>query len=146
MCFLPYLEVGETHGAMVRTLDDARMYSADWRAYPASPARAHRWLLDWIEVWNEVLFPGFLTLGLAGLDVVSVRFPGRRGAGHAAAPGGPVEGLGKVVALYALLGLLAWWASIGPAGGLYTMLFDIVPGFGMLRAPARLGRRRARYP
>ena len=139
VCFIPYLEVGETHGAMVRTLDDARMYSADWRAYLASPARAHRWLLDWIEVWNEVLFPGFLTLGLAGLGVVSVRFPRRRGTGHAAAPGGPAEGLGPVVALYALLGLLAWWASLGPAGGLYTMLFDIVPGFGMLRAPARLG-------
>ena len=26
--FLPYLEVGDTHGAFVRTLDDARMYSA----------------------------------------------------------------------------------------------------------------------
>ena len=30
-------------------------------------------------------------------------------------------------------------ASLGPSGGLYTLLFETVPGFGMLRAPARLG-------
>ena len=65
VCFLPYLDVGETHGRFVRTLDDARAYSADWRAYLASSAHAHRWLLERIETWNEVLFPGFLLLGLA---------------------------------------------------------------------------------
>ena len=137
--FIPYLEVAETHGAMARTLDDARMYSADWRAYLASPARSHRWILTRIEVWNEVLFPGFLTLGLAAVGVVTgLRSNGSIPAGTtAAAPAR--QDRRRVVALYALLALLATWASLGPAGGLYTLLFETVPGFGMLRAPARLG-------
>ena len=75
VCFLPYLDVGETHGRFARTLDDARMYSADWRAYLASSAHAHHWLLDRIERWNEVLFPGFLLLGLAAVGVATVRLP-----------------------------------------------------------------------
>jgi hypothetical protein len=137
--FLPYLDVSETHGAMVRSLDDARMYSADWRAYLASPARSHRWLLTRIEVWNEVLFPGFLMLGLAALGVATALRP-------TATPREPSVGTistpvnhRRVIALYGTIALLAGWASLGPAGGLYTLLFETVPGFGMLRAPARLG-------
>ncbi len=139
LSFVPYLDVGETHGSVGRTLDDALMYSADWRAYLASPARSHRWLLERIEVWPEVLFPGFLTLGLAGLGLATIRRPVPAEARHTVAPPGPRRERVSVVALYALLGLLAWWASLGPAGGLYTVLFEVVPGFGMLRAPARLG-------
>lgn len=135
--FLPYLEVSETHGAMTRNLDDARMYSADWRAYLASPARSHRWLLTRIEVWNEVLFPGFLMLGLATVGVVT----GRRDEARPVASAHALqrEAGGHVVALYGTIALLAGWASFGPAGGLYTVLFETVPGFDMLRAPARLG-------
>ena len=136
--FLPYLEVGDTHGAFVRTLDDARMYSADWRAYLASPARAHRWLLDWIEVWEEVLFPGFVTLALAGIGV-AVGLQNRAGSGHKSAAAPPAGRRSRAVALYALIGELALWGSLGPSGGLFTILFEVVPGFGMLRAPARLG-------
>ncbi len=139
VCFLPYLDVGETHGTFVRTLDDARMYSADWRAYLASPARAHRWLLDWIEVWNEVLFPGFLTLGLAGVGLAAVRLPGRAGTSRPAGSTDPAGRHGHAVVLYTLIGGLACWASFGPSAGLYTVLFDVVPGFGMLRAPGRFG-------
>ena len=138
LCFLPYLQVGETHGAIARTLDDARVYSADWGAYLASPARAHRWLLDRIEVWNEVLFPGFLTLGLAAIGMATVVLPWRAGVDL---PAWSVHRARRCrhVALYGLLGLLACWASLGPSGGLYTLLFETAPGFGMLRAPARLG-------
>ena len=42
-----------------------------------------------------------------------------------------------MVVLYALIAGLAFWASFGPPGGLYTVLFNVTPGFGMLRAPAR---------
>ena len=122
---------------LVRRLTGSR--SADWRAYLASPARAHRWLLDRIEVWNEVLFPGFLTLGLAGIGVASARLSAQTGRRHSSALSGPARRTGRVVALYVLIGLLAWWASLGPSSGLYTALFEVVPGFGMLRAPARLG-------
>ena len=77
-------------------------------------------------------------------------WPGRGRARHHPAPGGDGEttpgipgahrtGRRRLVALYTLIGLLAWWASLGPASGLYTVLFEIVPGFAMLRAPARLG-------
>ena len=141
VCFLPYLDVGETHGRYARTLGDAQRYSADWRAYLASSAHAHRWMLDRIESWSEVLFPGFLLLGLAGVGVSTVRLPVHAGASHPAAPAADrrADRRGTVVALYALIGLLAWWASLGPSGGLYTLLFEVIPGFGMLRAPARLG-------
>jgi hypothetical protein len=137
--FLPYLEVAETHGSIARTLDEARVYSSDWRAYLASPARSHRWLLDLIEVWPEVLFPGFLSLGLAGVGLVAVWRPGPGGITPDARSASPEARGRQVVALYGLIGLLAVWASLGPAGGLYTVLFETVPGFGMLRAPARLG-------
>ena len=140
VCFLPYLDVGETHGKFARTLDDVRRYSAEWRAYLASPAHAHRWLLDRIESWNEVLFPGVVLLGLAGVGVATLRLPVHTHTGPPPAPGGRgADRRAAVVALYALIGLLAWWASFGPSARLYTVLFEVVPGFGMLRAPARLG-------
>ena len=61
-----------------RLLEDAAMYSADWQAWLASSAWAHRWMLPWLGRWNEVLFPGFLltALGLAGL-LVGLRVDGR---------------------------------------------------------------------
>ncbi|MDA1094621.1 MAG: hypothetical protein O3A25_15295 [Acidobacteria bacterium] len=135
--FLPYLEVAETHGAMTRNLDDARMYSADWRDYLASPARSHAWLLTRIEVWNEVLFPGFVMLGLAAVGVVTGRQD--RARSEASLEALPREAGRPIVALYGTIALLAGWASFGPDGGLYTLLFETVPGFGLLRAPARLG-------
>ncbi len=66
--FLPYMRVQKELG-FTRLLEDAAMYSADWQAWLASSAWAHRWMLPWLERWNEVLFPGFLltALGLAGL-------------------------------------------------------------------------------
>jgi len=138
-CFLPYVDVGETHGSVARTLDEARVYSADWRAYLASPARSHRWLLTRIEVWNEVLFPGFLVLGLAAVGVVTGLRSTRETLARTAVTSPAHQDPSRVVALYGLLALLAAWASFGPSGGLYTLLFETVPGFGMLRAPARLG-------
>src|SRR5262249_7626912 len=66
--FSPYLTLQEDFG-FTRTLDDAALYSADWRAWLASSAWAHRWMLPLLGHWNEVLFPGALTtaLGLTGI-------------------------------------------------------------------------------
>ena len=61
--FLPYLSVQRDAG-FTRTLDDARMYSADVSAWFASAAWAHRWWLPWIQPFNEVLFPGLAAIGL----------------------------------------------------------------------------------
>jgi hypothetical protein len=68
--FVPYVRVQKELG-FTRLLEDAAMYSADWQAWLASSAWAHRWMLPWLERWNEVLFPGFLltALGLTGLVI-----------------------------------------------------------------------------
>ena len=128
--FLPYLEVQDQ--GFGRTLDDARMYSANGGAWLASSAWAHRWWLDAIDGFSEVLFPGLITL-VAG--VAGAWFVWRRPAGGPAATGLARD----VAAYYALIGGLAFWASFGPDAGLYRLLYDTVPIFALLRAPARMG-------
>jgi hypothetical protein len=120
--FLPYLEV--QRGGFARTLEDAQMYSADVGAWLASAAWSHRWWLDAIAPFNEVLFPGILTtvLGVTGL-VLAVRQPRLR----------------EVAIFYGLSLALAFWLSLGPDAGLYTAFFHTIPIFSFLRAPARIG-------
>ena len=127
--FLPYLQVQDQ--GFGRTLDDARMYSANGGAWLASSAWAHRWWLDAIPGFSEVLFPGLVTLaaGGAGAWLVWRRPPPPAGAGLAR----------DVAAYYLVLALLAFWASFGPDAGLYRVLFETVPIFALLRAPARMG-------
>ena len=114
------LQTGEGFG---RSLDEAVRYSANWSAYLASSAFAHGWMLGLLPRWNEVLFPGFVAtmLGVAGAWMV------RR------------QQRGELLAIYGGLALLAFWASFGPAAGLYSMLYHTVPAFSWLRAPARFG-------
>jgi hypothetical protein len=126
--FAPYLEIRDA--GFGRSLDDARTYSATWRAYLASARLTDRWMLPFIGQWRDVVFPGFLTVALAIVAIV-MTFRSR-----AAAP--PPEA-GKVIGFYAALTMLAAWASLGPAGGLYSLLYDTIPLFSLLRAPARLG-------
>jgi hypothetical protein len=126
--FIPYLMLQRETG-FTRTLDAARTYSANFSAYLASAAAAHSWMLPylmrWFGRWNEVLFPGFLPVmfGLAGL-VLGWRAGGR---------------LRETAALYASVGVLAFWASFGPQAGLYTFLHNVVPAFSFMRAPSRFG-------
>lgn len=122
--FAPYLGLQRATG-FNRPLDAARSWSADWRAYFASSSSAHAWLLRVIGTWNEVLFPGFVALvfGVAGL-----------------AAGWVARGrLREVSILYGALAALALWASFGPAGGLYGVLYAAVPVFNLLHAPSRFG-------
>lgn len=150
--FLPYVRVQKELG-FTRLIEDAAMYSADWQAWLASSAWAHRWMLPWLERWNEVLFPGFLltALGLTGLVV------GLHRAGAAPAPGagvavdlrvdGPAARMTplspthrrETTVFYGLVGLIAFWASFGPKAGLYTVLYHTIPVFTFLRAPGRFG-------
>ncbi len=108
-----------------RSAEAAREFSADWRAYLASSSYAHRWMLAFAGKWTDVLFPGFLALGLgaAGI-VVGWRSGGRRR---------------ETVALYGSIAALAAWISLGPGGGLYRVLHATVPAFNFLRAPSRFG-------
>ena len=120
---LPYFELQRATG-FGRDLDEAVRYSADWRAYLASSAWLHQWMLPLIERWNEVLFPGFLLTagGIAGLAVAGSR--GQR----------PER---ELALFYLLVGVLAVWLSFGPQAGLYRVLYDLLPVFSFIRAPAR---------
>jgi hypothetical protein len=130
---LPYLELQE--GGFVRSLDDARRYSATWQSYLASPSHLHQPILILARRlgWRigEVLFPGVLAivLGIVGMVICSKR-------NRATAPSRDDR---ETLMLYGSLGVLAFWASFGPPAGLYTALYRIVPLFTFLRAPSRFG-------
>ena len=126
--FVPFIDI---RGAgFERSLDDARQYSVTWRAYLASAVVTDRWMLELIEQWREVLFPGFLTLTLATVTLVAAVL---RGGGREGTTRRPYVGF------YVALGGLAFWASLGPDAGLYRLLHETVPLFTLLRAPARFG-------
>jgi hypothetical protein len=122
--FVPYLSVRE--GGFERSLEEARRYSTDGRAYLASAVLVHRWMHPLIGEWNEVLFPGFLAIALAGLTL-TLAAQSRATLSR------------SMTGLYVTLALLAIWASLGPAAGLYTWLYHVVPAFSFLRAPVRFG-------
>lgn len=122
--FAPYALLQRTTG-FARPLDDAVRYSADWRAYLASSAIGHDWMLPLIGRWNEVLFPGFVAtfFGLAGVVVGWVNKGRQR----------------EAAVVYGTLAVAAFWASFGPDAKLYTVLYRVIPLFVWLRAPARFG-------
>jgi len=122
--FLPYMRLQRDTG-FSRPLDEARLWSVGWRTYLASSAYAHAWLLSIIQRWSEVLFPGFVAVvaGASGLAV------GWRGGGRAR----------EISIVYGSLGVLAFWASLGPDAGLYSVLYHGVPAFSLLHAPSRFG-------
>jgi hypothetical protein len=120
--FVPYVMLHRTSG-FTRTIDEAVRWSADWRAYFASSAYAHAWMLPLLGHWKEVVFPGFVVTGggLAGAWL-AWQTPAR-----------------PTVVLYGGLAGLACWASFGPSAGLYTTLYETIPVFAWLRAPGRFG-------
>jgi hypothetical protein len=135
--FAPYLRLQDRTG-FGRSLADAVPYSANWSAWLASPARAHRWMVGRLPPWTDVLFPGFLLIGLgiAGL-VLTVIARRRRPSAEGPSPLPPTAA--ETVGFYAVVGGLAAWASLGPKAGLYTWLYHTVPVFSLLRAPGRFG-------
>jgi hypothetical protein len=46
--------------------------------------------------------------------------------------------VGRPASFYVWLGLLTFWAALGPAFGLYTLLHHLLPGFDLIRVPSRL--------
>ncbi len=130
--FSHYLQLQSDTG-FGRSLDDAGMYSAYWRSYLASAAHAHNWMLSIIKDWNhEVLFPGFLAIVLGVVGIAAM-------AAGPASGERRLSGDRETLALYGSLGLFALWASLGPRAGLYTLLYEVVPVFSLLRAPGRTG-------
>lgn len=113
-----------------RTLHESAAFSANPASYLASSAYAHAWLLRRIAswpAWREVMFPGFLALGLAIAGAVAAVGGGRQSGALRER---------ETALLYGTAGILACWASFGPAGRLYPLLFEL-PLFAFLRAPSR---------
>jgi hypothetical protein len=127
-------------GGFGRRSVEAADFSANWQAYVASSAWAHRWMAPLADGFNEVLFPGLLTSGLALLAVV-LAVGGRLASGGAATAGtaGAARRPREALLFYALLAVGAAWFSFGPAGGLYSVLGQVLPVLGFLRAPVRVG-------
>ena len=135
--FVPYIYVQNEMG-FVRTLDDARAYSANLAAWGASAAWAHRWWLPALGDFNEVLFPGILAsvLGLAGgFTLLRRQPPWREGGSATAAP----RFRRDVALFYVLIGAVACWSSFGPDAGVYQIFYNTIPVFTFLRAPGRMG-------
>jgi hypothetical protein len=132
--FLPYLDLQRNSG-FARSLDDASRYSATWLSYLVSPAHAHRPLLSLARGmgWriSEVLFPGAIVIVLGAIGAALSLRRSDHDPQHARDR--------ETVLLYGSLGILAFWASFGPAAGLYTLLYRAVPPFTFLRAPSRFG-------
>ena len=131
--FLPFVEM-HRGGNFERTLDESRRYSANLPSYLASAAHAHGWLLALISGWprfREVMFPGFLALGLALVGTLT--------AARGPRPADPrTSNDRETLLLFGSIGILAFWASFGPAAGLYSVLYYAIPLFSFLRAPSRI--------
>lgn len=124
--FVPHLMAQRASG-FARTLNDARIFSADWRSYLASGSWAHRWMLPLLGRWKEPLNPGFLVAACAIAGVWAGSRSGREGR------------LRDITIFYILVTVLACWISFGPGGGLYTVLYSTIPVFSFVRAPSRFG-------
>jgi hypothetical protein len=134
----PYLALRSEAGVRsVVNLDEARGYSANLRAYLSSPSRGHEWIAErWLSRLGpakEGLFPGLLVSLFA---IVGVWITARSATTSSWKASASRE---RVVSFYALLTLLAVWASFGPAAGLYSWLAQSMPFMSFLRAPARFG-------
>jgi len=125
--YVPFLLVQRETG-FGRSVEDTAKWSARWPIdYLTSAAHAHSALLAYSRAlgpYLEVLFPGFIAVGLGAVGIVlAARRPGRDR---------------ETALLYGTLGILALWSSLGPGAGLYRILYYL-PTFSFLRAPSRLG-------
>ena len=122
--FIPYITLKQETG-FARSLDGARTYSANFAAWAASGAWAHRWWLDAIPTRTEVLFPGFVTLilGIVGAWLGLRNRTRDRG----------------ITLSYVFIGVISFWITFGPKAGLYSVLYEVIPVFTFLRAPSRTG-------
>ena len=119
--FLPYAALRQ-QGARGSALDlaEADAYSATVGEYFRSSSYVHRTVKDYLGAKaQEVLFPGIVVCVFAGVGLAMRRR--------------------RVVGFYAVLAVLALWASFGPKLYLYTVLAKTLPVMSFLRAPARLG-------
>jgi len=118
--FLPYLEMQEATG-FERELSG--QYSANLGAWLSSSAWAHRWWYPYLTKPTESIFPGILAIVFGVLGARMMLRTDRR----------------DVAWYYIILAVFTFWLTLGPAAGLYTLLYKAVPVFSFLRAPSRAG-------
>jgi hypothetical protein len=133
-----YASLGEGNRP-VRELKDQFLYSANWSSYAASGGLAHRWMLDHIGEWRDVLFPGFTALAFGAFGLwagLRGRAVGRDDTGGSL---GAVARPRETTVFYSFLTVVSFWLSFGPKAGLYSIAYATFPFFSLMRAPARIG-------
>ncbi len=147
-----YVDLGEGNRP-VRELKDQFVYAANWSSYLASGGLCHRWILNHIGEWRDVLFPGFtsLTLAMAGVwaavkdsrtGIPPTEFPSpdaSEGARLQPSSRVAVSPVRETTGFYSLLTAFTLWLSFGPKAGLYSLVYAVFPFFSLMRAPARMG-------
>jgi len=113
---LPFMQMGDSFGLErpVYRLNRASARPAD---YLRSGSHLHRAAGLRPPSPERTLFPGFAALGLSLIALAR---------------------LNRSTGLYALIGLAAFWGSLGPAYGLYRVWYSLVPGFSGVRVPPRI--------
>jgi hypothetical protein len=120
---LPY--AGKLQEGSLRAFETTSSYSAGAREYLSSFSRLHFFL----PKAEEPLFPGFVACSLALLALTML----------GAVPCQSASGTKRrgVVWIYAAVGVLGIVLSLGPSGGLFTVLFRVLPPYQGLRVPSR---------
>jgi hypothetical protein len=113
---LPFMRLRSDFG-LERPLSTIQQASARPADYLRSASHVHGALGFPPASPERTLFPGILALLLGALAVAK---PNR----------------GTV--LFVLVGLTAFWASLGPGYGLYRLLYETVPGLSGVRVPPRM--------
>ena len=115
---LPY--AGKLQTGTARAFETAEQYSAGWTEYVSSFSKLHFFL----PKAEEPLFPGFVAIALVLVALVA-SFRKRTAL--------------RDEWMLAGVGLLGIVLSLGPSGGLFSLLFRFFPPYQGLRVPSRAG-------
>ena len=118
---LPYWRASQEQG-LVRSLEDAVLFSAAWTDYFTTAGRLHYGLWSYRVASFTPLFPGFAAMALAGVALVAgIAWSDERA---------------RMCMAMIVCGLIL---SFGPSAPGYSILYQLVPLLHAVRAPVRFG-------